>query len=78
LVQLQLVHPAKANRRVVKTFVLARCGPAGCRRDWLLAHKQALFSHLVERWRDLFDVLFYDLTSTYFESDPSTARRGAC
>jgi hypothetical protein len=45
----------------------------GCH-DLLLAHKQALFSHLVERWRDLFnasfEVLLYDLTSTYFESDP--------
>ena len=42
--------------------------------DLLLAHKQALFDHLVDRWRDLFnasfDVLLYDLTSTYFESDP--------
>ena len=42
--------------------------------DLLLAHKAALFSHLTERWRDLFnaqfDVLLYDLTSTYFESDP--------
>jgi transposase len=42
--------------------------------DLLLAHKQALFDHLTARWRDLFnasfDVLLYDLTSTYFESDP--------
>jgi len=42
--------------------------------DKLLEHKEALFSHLVERWRDLFnvsfEVLLYDLTSTYFESDP--------
>jgi hypothetical protein len=42
--------------------------------DHLLAHKAALFSHLQERWRDLFnakfEVLLYDLTSTYFESDP--------
>jgi len=42
--------------------------------DQLLAHKPALFSHLQERWKDLFgaqfDVLLYDLTSTYFESDP--------
>jgi len=42
--------------------------------DRLLAHKQALFDHLVDRWRDLFnaqfDVLLYDLTSTYFESAP--------
>jgi hypothetical protein len=42
--------------------------------DRLLAHKTALFAHLVERWLDLFnasfDVLLYDLTSTYFEADP--------
>jgi hypothetical protein len=45
----------------------------GCH-DRLLEHKQALFSHLTDRWRDLFnasfEVLLYDLTSTYFESDP--------
>jgi hypothetical protein len=45
----------------------------GCH-DRLLEHKRALFSHLTDRWRDLFnatfDVLLYDLTSTYFESDP--------
>ena len=42
--------------------------------DRLLAHKQAVFDHLTGRWRDLFnisyDVLLYDLTSTYFEADP--------
>jgi transposase len=42
--------------------------------DRLIAHKEAVFDHLVGRWRDLFnacfDVLLYDLTSTYFESDP--------
>ena len=42
--------------------------------DRLLAHKEALFNHLVGRWRDLFnasfDVLLYDLTSTYFEANP--------
>jgi len=42
--------------------------------DRLLAHKEDLFDHLVGRWRDLFnisfDVLLYDLTSTYFEADP--------
>jgi len=40
----------------------------------LLEHKEALFQHLVGRWRDLFnasfDVLLYDLTSTYFEANP--------
>jgi len=43
--------------------------------DLLLAHKPAVFDHLVGRWRDLFnasfDVLLYDLTSTYCEADPS-------
>jgi transposase len=42
--------------------------------DKLLEHKTAVFDHLVGRWRDLFnvefDVLLYDLTSTYFESNP--------
>jgi transposase len=42
--------------------------------DRLLEHKQALFGFLHGRWEDLFgvkfDVLLYDLTSTYFESDP--------
>jgi len=39
-----------------------------------LSNKQVLFDHLVARWRNLFnlnfDVLLYDLTSTYFEADP--------
>ena len=42
--------------------------------DGLLAHKGELFTHLIQRWKDLFnakfEVLLYDLTSTYFESDP--------
>ena len=42
--------------------------------DQLLPHKRALFAHLTARWRDLFnctyEVLLYDLTSTYFESEP--------
>jgi len=41
--------------------------------DGLLAHKDELFAHLRARWSDLFgakfDVLLYDLTSTYFECD---------
>jgi hypothetical protein len=40
----------------------------------LLAHRDDLFDHLVPRWKDLFgasfEVLLYDLTSTYFEIDP--------
>jgi hypothetical protein len=45
----------------------------GCHRR-LPEHKEALFKHLMGRWRDLFnvsfEVLLYDLTSTYVESDP--------
>jgi transposase len=42
--------------------------------DFVLEHKNALFNHLTQRWKDLFntkfEVLLYDLTSTYFESEP--------
>jgi len=42
--------------------------------DRLLTHQRELFGHLTGRWNDLFnarfEVLLYDLTSTYFESDP--------
>ena len=42
--------------------------------DKVLQHKEQLFGHLRQRWEDLFgtrfEVLLYDLTSTYFESDP--------
>jgi hypothetical protein len=45
--------------------------------DKLLAHKADLFSFLRQRWESLFqagfDVLPYDLTSTYFECDPPEA-----
>jgi hypothetical protein len=48
--------------------------------DLLLDHRQALFAHLAERWRDLFnadfDVLLYDLTSTYFEINASDVPEG--
>lgn len=41
--------------------------------DRILEHKPALFQHLRERWEDLFqaqfDVLLYDLTSTYIEGE---------
>src|SRR5260370_10655586 len=50
----------------------------GCH-DRLLAHKQALFDHLVARWRDLFnasfDVLLYDFTSTSFQAEPPFPER---
>ena len=54
--------------RVVEIHKLYEC------LDKILEHKAALFDHLVHRWKDLFnaqfDVLLYDLTSTYFESSP--------
>lgn len=41
--------------------------------DRLLDHREALFTHLKDRWAGLFgasyDILLYDLTSTYFEVD---------
>jgi hypothetical protein len=48
--------------------------------DLLLPHKQALFSHLKQRWEALFqasfEILLYDLTSTYFECEvPETGKR---
>ena len=51
--------------------------------DRVLAHKPALFVWLKQQWADLFhadfDVLLYDLTSTYFEGEMEQnpkARRG--
>ena len=45
--------------------------------DKLLEHRQKLFVHLRKRWEDMFEakfeVLLYDLTSTYFESSPPFA-----
>jgi hypothetical protein len=53
--------------RAVQDDTLYRC------HDLLLAHKEELFQHLRARWSDLFgaryEVLLYDLTSTYFECD---------
>lgn len=54
--------------RIAHSHTLYRC------LDQLLVHKPALFSSLRERWQSLFgirfEVLLYDLTSTYFECDP--------
>jgi len=53
---------------LVQKNTLYRC------HDYLLEHKNALFLHLRDRWANLFnpdyEVLLYDLTSTYFECDP--------
>jgi len=57
-----------ADFRLVEKNALYRC------LDKVLEHKAALFDHLRCRWQDLFgarfEVLLYDLTSTYFESAP--------
>jgi transposase len=57
-----------ADYRLAADDTLYRC------LDQLLKYKAELFSHLQQRWKDLFaaefEVLLYDLTSTYFESDP--------
>ena len=54
--------------RVLASNTLYRC------LDKPVVHKEAFFSFLHERWTRLFDarfdVVLYDLTSTYFESDP--------
>src|SRR5436190_2972591 len=51
--------------------------------DRILDHRQELFQHLQQRWKDLFDaqfdVLLYDLTSTYVEGEAELnpkAKRG--
>ena len=51
--------------------------------DRVLEHKQELFVYLKQKWADLFgadfEVLLYDLTSTYFEGEMEQnpkARRG--
>lgn len=64
-----------------RTFGLAQKDkPYRCL-DLLLAHKEPLFDFLKERWGALFgvtyDVLLYDLTSTYFESDPPASGSGS-
>lgn len=50
--------------------------------DRPLKHWDALFIHLQQRWKEefqtSFDVLLYDLTSTYFESDPPFAEGDTC
>ena len=57
----------EADERIAQPATLYRC------HDLLLVHKEALFAHLRSRWSDLFaasyDILLYDLTSTYFECD---------
>jgi transposase len=48
----------------------------------LLSDKEGLFSYLRQRWQALFEVgfevLLYDLTRTYFESDPPEEDKRRC
>ena len=49
---------------------------------WIrLEHRDALMSHLQERWSDLFgaecQILLYDLTSTYFEGEAAGVESAA-
>jgi transposase len=56
------------DQDIAKDDTLYRC------LDKALPHKKEFFSFLNQRWKDLFNVdfeiLLYDLTSTYFECDP--------
>lgn len=49
--------------------------------DRMVMHKEALERHLADKWRDLFgasfDVLLYDLTSTYFEGEAQEVEKAA-
>lgn len=55
------------NFRLATKDTLYRC------HDRLLEHRKDLFNHLRDKWVDLFnasfDILLYDLTSSYFEVD---------
>src|SRR5271157_5722477 len=69
-----LDETAPAEPQTIALFPEDRCEAAAADQAVVrlrlsrLAHKQALFTHLVDRWRDLFnarfDVLLYDLTSS--------------
>ena len=49
--------------------------------DRMVEHKAGLEQHLAGKWRDLFgasfDVLLYDLTSTYFEGNAEGVDKAA-
>jgi len=70
----QWFHDSATADLLEEDFGLAQKDNLYRRLDKLLTHRAALFQHLRRRWEDLFgakfEVLLYDLTSTYFESDP--------
>lgn len=90
LVAYRLIHPGSEFKlhchwfqRSAMADLLDESAAIACKNtlyrclDRLLKHREALFSHLTQQWRNLFnahyDVLLYDLTSTYFECDPPEA-----
>jgi transposase len=61
----ELLHE---DQSIAKDDTLYRC------LDKVLPHRKEFFSFLTQRWKDMFnatyEILLYDLTSTYFECDP--------
>jgi hypothetical protein len=68
------VEPSAMGDRLGEDFAIVAKDPLYRWLDQVLAPKEALFGHRRGRWQDLFgvkfEVLLYDLTSTYFESSP--------
>ncbi len=76
----RLVRQRCHGRSLGRVFGLAEAHKLYACHDRLSEHKDALFAHLVGRWRDLFnarfDVLLYDLTSTsILRSTPHSCRK---
>jgi len=76
----RLVRPQSMADLLGSDFRLAEPDKLYACHDFLLQHKADLFTHLVSCWRDLFnvgfDVLLYDLTSTYFEINAAEVPEG--
>jgi len=70
----QWYHSSAMGDLLGEDFALAQKDKLYRCLDRLEEHREALFVHLRQRWGELFEaqceVLLYDLTSTYFESDP--------
>jgi hypothetical protein len=70
----QWYHSSAMGDLLGEDFALAQKDKLYRCLDLLAPHREELFVYLRQRWGELFeaqcDVLLYDLTSTYFESDP--------
>ncbi len=75
-----VVWQERDGRSLGSDFGLAEAHKLYRCHDRLLRYKEELFHHLVNRWRDMFnasfDVLLYDLTSTYFEINAADVPEG--